>query len=121
MQLTAEAVYDRIIWSADVDDDDAMLAVVDEAPRLTHIKVDRLYVARNGYGIFAKLAERGRKAFYDAKCIEIPSKLEGLAQTECHHQGGQPNPKPRRHRRRGHSSLRRLNNGCTSSIGAVQR
>ncbi len=85
MQLTAEAVYDRIIWSADVDDDDAMLSVVDYAPSLTHIKVDRLYVARNGYRIFDELTERGRMAFYDAKCIEIPSKLAGLAETECRH------------------------------------
>lgn len=86
MQLTADEIYDRLIWSADVDNDKTMLSVVDDAPRLTHIKVDRLYVARNGYRIFDKLAERGRKAFFDAKCIEIPSKLEGLAETECKHQ-----------------------------------
>lgn len=86
MQITAEAAYSSLIWSADVIDDDAMLAIVDRAPQLEYIKVDRLFVARNGYGIFKKLARRGRKAFFDAKIIEIPSKLAGLAQTECRHQ-----------------------------------
>ena len=86
MQLTADDVYASIAWSADVEDDDAVLEVADKAPKLDIIKIDRLFVAKNGYGIFAKLNERGRKSFYDAKVVEIPSKLEAIARAECKHQ-----------------------------------
>ncbi|HUC88371.1 MAG TPA: orotidine 5'-phosphate decarboxylase / HUMPS family protein [Candidatus Binatia bacterium] len=83
MQITADQAYASLIWSADVAHDDAMLAVIDRSPRLRHVKVDRLYVANNGYSIFPKLAGQGCNVFYDAKIIEVPSKLEDLAIVEC--------------------------------------
>lgn len=85
MDLTASEAGSRIIWSADVPDDNKMLTVLEATPKLRHVKVDRLYVERHGGGIFSNLTELGVKVFYDAKYIEIPSKLEELAKTGCAH------------------------------------
>ncbi|MBH2007539.1 orotidine 5'-phosphate decarboxylase [Candidatus Saccharibacteria bacterium] len=75
--------YERIIWSADVHDVPTLLEWLDELPRLRYVKIDRAFVDANGWGVFAELEERGIKVFDDAKIIEIPSKLEQIAQTHC--------------------------------------
>jgi orotidine-5'-phosphate decarboxylase len=81
--LTEQEAYERVIWSADVKDPGTMLGILEQAPKLTHVKVDRLFAERHGPGIFDNLVELGIKAFYDAKYIEIPSKLEELAKVGC--------------------------------------
>jgi orotidine-5'-phosphate decarboxylase len=81
--LTEQEIYDRIIWSADVADPDTMLDILEQVPKLRHVKVDRLFVEQHGPAIFDHLAEGGVKAFYDAKYIEIPDKLEKLANVGC--------------------------------------
>jgi orotidine-5'-phosphate decarboxylase len=81
--ITEQAAYDSIVWSADVADSDTMLYILEQAPKLKHVKVDRLFVERHGPGIFDNLAELDIKAFYDAKYIEIPEKLEALAKAGC--------------------------------------
>ncbi len=86
MQLTEEAVANAIIWSADVDTTETLLAQVEKMPRLSIVKIDRLFVAKNGYDIFDALRERDKHVFYDAKIVEIPSKSEALAIAECRHQ-----------------------------------
>lgn len=83
--LTEETVYDHICWSADVDNLTRLLDHLEQMPELKIVKIDRLFVARNGYDVFGRLNARGIKVFYDAKLVEIPPKLEELALTECLH------------------------------------
>ena len=75
--------YEQIIWSADVLDVPALLEWLDQLPLLRYIKIDRAFVDANGWSVFAELEERGIEVFDDAKIIEIPSKLEQIAQTHC--------------------------------------
>jgi orotidine-5'-phosphate decarboxylase len=74
--------YHRIIWSADVDDDETLLSKLEQIGQDIWVKLDRLYVRRNGDKIFGALNARGISVFNDAKLIEIPSKLEELARLE---------------------------------------
>lgn len=71
--------YDRIIWSADVTDVATLEGWLDQLPELRLIKIDRLFVDLNGWNVFDVLRERGLQVFLDAKSVEIPVKLEGLA------------------------------------------
>ena len=81
--LTEEQAYDAIIWSADVSDLAALRSYLGTMPRLRWVKIDRLFVDTHGWDVFDVLAERGVQVFDDGKCVEIPSKLEGLARTHC--------------------------------------
>lgn len=71
--------YDRVIWSADVTDVATLTNWLDEMPLLRHIKIDRLFVDRNGWNVFNMLHDRGLLVFFDAKSVEITSKLASLA------------------------------------------
>jgi orotidine-5'-phosphate decarboxylase len=70
---------DRIIWSADVPDEVALMAHLDQMPELRIVKVDRLMATEAGLGIVDRLNDRGVRVFDDAKIIEIPSKVVGIA------------------------------------------
>lgn len=70
---------DVVIWSADVDTPEQVLATLDRVPELRKVKIDRAFVDANGPGIIATLNKRGILVFADAKIIEIPSKIEKLA------------------------------------------
>lgn len=70
---------ERIVWSADVADEQAVLGHLGLMPDLRYVKIDRLYTDRHGRFILTDLRERGFQVFYDAKFVEIPSKLEDLA------------------------------------------
>jgi len=80
---TIEDMYDRIIWSADVEDWNALVDTLDAIEHPIWVKLDRLFVRRNGDSAFGWVERMGHKTFNDAKLIEIPSKLEALADIEC--------------------------------------
>lgn len=69
----------RIIWSADVPDEHAVLRHLDLMPGLRRVKIDRVFVEKHGKFIMAALKDRGIDVFYDAKYVEVASKLEELA------------------------------------------
>ena len=86
MIWTPEEVASRIIWSADVADEVVLLDRVVDVEKL-RVKVDRAFTERvtqlrdrDGRRVMLELKERGLEVFYDAKFVEIPSKLEELAQ-----------------------------------------
>jgi orotidine-5'-phosphate decarboxylase len=56
---------DRIIWSADVADEEALMGHLDRMPELRLIKIDRLFVTDVGLGVIDRLNERGLKVFAD--------------------------------------------------------
>jgi orotidine-5'-phosphate decarboxylase len=70
---------DRIIWSADVPNEEALMAHLDRMPDLRLVKVDRLLATEAGLDIVDRLNDRGLRVFDDAKIIEIPSKVVGIA------------------------------------------
>jgi len=72
-------LYERVIWSADVQGVGEVMANVERMSRLKVVKIDRLFTERNGKGILDILRDAALNVFYDAKFIEIPSKLEELA------------------------------------------
>ncbi len=72
-------VYERIGWSADVEDEAALRARLPGMPGLRVIKIDRLFQERNGKGVMSNLREDGFLVFDDAKIAEIPSKALELA------------------------------------------
>ena len=76
---------DRIIWSADVPDEEALMAHLDRMPDLRLVKVDRLLAIEAGLGIVDRLNDRGLRVFDDAKIIEIPSKVVGIAAKHLAH------------------------------------
>lgn len=80
--MSTEDTYTRIIWSADVRDDSALLNMLSRIERPIRVKIDRVYVRWHGDRIFKSLAERDFEVFNDAKLIEIPSKLAELAEVE---------------------------------------
>lgn len=80
--MPSEATYGRIIWSADVVNDAALIRKLNEINRPIRVKIDRLYVRRHGNRIFKAMARAGHEVFNDAKLIEIPSKLAELAEEE---------------------------------------
>jgi orotidine-5'-phosphate decarboxylase len=79
------SVYERIIWSADVGDEAAVMERVNLLPDLRIVKIDRLFVDRNGFGVMDHLRGHGLKVFDDAKIVEIPSKLEAIAKVHLRH------------------------------------
>lgn len=86
MPLRTEEVLAKIAWSADVPDRDTVINFVKQMSGLGGVKIDRLFVRRNGEDgdrVFDDLAELGvMMRFNDAKLTEIPSKLEELAREE---------------------------------------
>ncbi len=78
---------EQIIWSADVPDEAALMRHLDRMPDLRLVKVDRLLATEAGLGIVDRLNERGLRVFDDAKIIEIPSKVVGIA---CKHLAHRP-------------------------------
>ncbi len=70
---------ERIIWSADVADERTLFSHLDRMPDLRIVKVDRLLATETGLGIVDRLGDRGLRVFDDAKIIEIPSKVVGIA------------------------------------------
>lgn len=77
--------FDRIIWSADVANEEVLMATLDRMPKLQIVKIDRLFVTDIGLGVIEQLNERGVKVFDDAKIIEIPSKAVGIAKKHLKH------------------------------------
>lgn len=82
---TEQDIYNRICWSADVDDSETLVATAKRMPGLKLAKIDRAHVDANGFRIFDVLNELGISVFDDAKPSEIPSKLERLAWIHCQH------------------------------------
>ncbi len=76
---------EHIIWSADVPDEAALTRHLDGMPDLRLVKVDRLLATEAGLGIVDRLNERGLRVFDDAKIIEIPSKIVGIAAKHLAH------------------------------------
>ncbi len=79
LQETVLTPADRIIWSADVADEVALMAALETLPDLRVIKIDRLFLTGIDLGIITRLTERGLQVFVDAKIAEIPSKAEAIA------------------------------------------
>lgn len=77
---------DRIIWSADVDDEQTLIAWLERMPHLRFIKIDRQFTEGRNLDILSALRGRGLQVFSDAKIIEIPSKLVGIAAKHLAHQ-----------------------------------
>ena len=75
--------YERIVWSADVPNMLTLLVLLEEMPQLTWVKLDRLFFERNGWSAYLALYALGKKVFDDAKLIEVPHKLEELAENRC--------------------------------------
>ncbi len=82
---TTDDIFGRICWSADIDDSPTLVETAKRMPGLKRAKVDRAHVDANGFGVFDQLRELGIDVFDDAKCSEIPSKLEKLAMIHCKH------------------------------------
>jgi orotidine-5'-phosphate decarboxylase len=82
----AETAAERIIWSADVAHEDDVMKHLDLMPELRRIKIDRLFTERRHRFVLGVLKDRGLDVFYDAKFIEIPSKLEELAKVAVQHE-----------------------------------
>ena len=80
--MPSQDTYERIIWSADVSDDAVLLDKLQRVEYPIRVKIDRLYVRRNGDAIFGAINAVGHQVFNDAKLIEIPSKLAELAEDE---------------------------------------
>jgi orotidine-5'-phosphate decarboxylase len=80
--VPTQDTFERIIWSADVPDDAVLLDRLQQVEYPIKVKIDRLYVRRNGDAIFGAIQDVGHQVFNDAKLIEIPSKLAELAQEE---------------------------------------
>lgn len=80
--MPAQDTFKRIIWSADVPNDAVLLDKLHQIEYPIRVKIDRLYVRRNGDFIFGEINDAGHQVFNDAKLIEIPSKLAELAQEE---------------------------------------
>lgn len=78
-QESIETPAQRVMWSADVPDEGTVVANAINMKGLCRIKIDRLFTDRRGKGIISILNRLGFEVFYDAKYIEIPSKLEELA------------------------------------------
>lgn len=69
---------ERLVWSADVPDLQALLDRIGAKPDLQVIKIDRLFVETHGLDVIGSLQQLGIQVFYDAKLVEIPSKIEAL-------------------------------------------
>lgn len=76
MTLTA---HDRIMWSADVDSPDIVIADARQMPGFHIAKLDRLFTETHGLNVVKHVQSVGIDVFDDAKLVEIPSKLESLA------------------------------------------
>jgi len=78
--------YDRVIWSADVEDEVALMVVLETLIGLLRIvKIDRLFLEGRDLSILSKLREMGFLVFDDAKIAEIPVKLVGIARKHLVH------------------------------------
>lgn len=76
---------ERIIWSADVLDEEILMGHLDRMPDLRIIKIDRLFTTDVGLGVIDRLNDRGLLVFDDAKIIEIPSKIVSIARKHLKH------------------------------------
>ncbi len=84
--MTAEEAIRRIIWSADVADVETLTKFLDRMPDLRNVKIDRMFVERNGLAVFGILRDRGLNVFDDAKIVEIPTKTAGIAKVHLAYQ-----------------------------------
>lgn len=83
--MTSIEPVERIIWSADVPDEETLMSTLDRMPELRIVKIDRLFVTDSGLGAIDRLNDRGIKVFDDAKIVEIPSKTEAIAKKHLAH------------------------------------
>ncbi len=74
-----ETVNDKLIWSADVPDETALMRYLDMMPQLRVIKLDRLFLEGTDLTTVDRVQDLGLLVFDDAKIYEIPSKSEGIA------------------------------------------
>lgn len=83
---TAEEAAERIIWSADLPGDIfQVLEVANQMEGLEWLKLDRLFLDREGREVIELAKEAGYSVFADAKLIEVPSKLAALAELYTPH------------------------------------
>jgi orotidine-5'-phosphate decarboxylase len=73
---------DRIIWSADVLDEQALMRMLDLMPDLRYVKLDRNLMDGRDYSLFDRVHERKLKIFDDAKISEVPDKVVAIAKGE---------------------------------------
>ncbi len=71
--------HERIIWSADVVGRDVLSGHIEEMLGLKQVKLDRLFLEREGRDVIAEVEDRGVWVFVDAKIVEISSKVVELA------------------------------------------
>ena len=81
--MNVQTVYDRLIWSADVNDVPTIIDGWSRIPDLRLAKLDRLFIDRNGRSSINAVSDAGLRVFADTKFVEIPSKLEALAELYC--------------------------------------
>lgn len=83
--MTEMNPFGRIIWSADVGNETALMGYLNQMPGLEIVKIDRLFLIGTGLGVLSRLNELGYKVFVDAKIIEIPSKTVAIAKEYLKH------------------------------------
>lgn len=71
------------IWSADVNSVEEVVSTLELFPERIRPKIDRLGQKKMGDDAVQRLSERGFEVFDDAKIIEIPEKMEALAEEHC--------------------------------------
>lgn len=80
-----ESLASKIIWSADVPDEETLMRYLCKMPDLEFVKIDRLFVEDRGLFIFERVADLGFRVFDDAKIVEIPHKAVGIAEKHLAH------------------------------------
>jgi orotidine-5'-phosphate decarboxylase len=80
MSTNGLELEDRVIWSADVEDDVALASYVSRMPRLRVVKLDRNFLTGRRLDVIGWVAdELGKQVFVDAKIVEIASKVVEIA------------------------------------------
>ncbi len=74
-----QSASDVVIWSADVERQVLLDAIIKGAGGLKYIKLDRVGLTKMGLEAIDWVQSRGFKVFADAKIVEIPSKVVELA------------------------------------------
>lgn len=76
---------DVVIWSADVEDEQALMRRLAEAPDLRSVKLDRLFLIDAGLAAIHRVQDAGYRVFADAKIIEIPDKIMAITHKHLEH------------------------------------
>lgn len=76
---------DRIIWSADLEDETALMKCLGDMHDLRMIKIDRNFTEGTDLTVLSRLSAMGLQVFDDAKIWEIPTKTLGIAGKHLKH------------------------------------